>query len=278
MTQPVRRGLGWRPDPPKLPGQTPDYDAARYLATRPLAGSPLPVAASNRDLVTRILDQGQLGSCTANAVAYAIRAAMLLAGVHDPEFLARLFLYFAARAKTGDEREDTGTYLRLILEMAEKLGFPPESLWPYSDDTSPGAPAFTKPSDAAFRAAFDQRVPRGFAYHRIYETGYARVDAVKRAIAERHLVVFGTDVTEAFCSGDFDPTKPVDPPTSTDKIAGGHAMALAEYSGDAFGNPGSWGELFGVGGWVRFSADYIASPRSTDFWIVERAPLFSEAA
>lgn len=266
------RGLGWIPDPPSAS----DFDAAEHLKALPI-----PYSASNRDLVPAIIDQGQLGSCTANATAYALRAAMMLVlatmGITEvPELVSRLFLYYLARATQGGQNVDSGTWLRLIFEVLNKFGFCPESVWPYSDSTLGQLPPFTQlPTHHAFAKAFDQRAPT--EYRRIFETGYARIDVIKQAISQRHLVVFGTPVSKQFCQGAFDPTVALNPPNDAD-IAGGHAMALAAYDGDDFDIPNSWGVGFGDGGWVKFSADYLAWAQSNDFWIVSKAPVYQAAA
>ncbi len=98
------RGLGWKKDPAKLAGETPDRLAAPRLRALP----PPPVSASCAQYILDILDQGQLGSCTCNAFTQALRAAMVRAGAKAPELAARLFLYFLARAYDHDTANDDG--------------------------------------------------------------------------------------------------------------------------------------------------------------------------
>jgi C1A family cysteine protease len=262
------RGLGYLPDPPQKA-------AIDWSATEILKAAPLPPSASNADLVPDVLQQGRLGSCTANAAAVALRACMLLRGDPSPEIASRLFLYYLARATHGAQTADTGTFLRAIFQVANKFGFPRESEWIYSDDTDPRTgKAFMLPDSTAFRAAFDQSSPT--EYRRIYETGYDRIDTIKRALAERHLVVFGTDVSERFCNGDIDGGNPIPPPANREPIGGGHAMAVEGYDGDTFTIVNSWGAGFGNEGRCAFSADYLAWEKTRDLWIVRFAPAFSD--
>ena len=261
-------GLGYLPDPPK---------AEDWSATEALGLGPVPASADNSDLVPSLLNQGGLGSCTANAAAYAIRASMLVLGVLNPEFISRLFLYYLARATHGMALVDSGSYLRAIFEVANKFGFCPESIWPYTDQTMPeadGRPAkpFRMPSQKALRAAYDQHAPT--EYRRIWETGYDRIDVIKRALAARQLVVFGTDVSSSFVNGASGGAGALPPPVS-EPIAGGHAMCLARFKGDDFEGPNSWGTFGDLGGWFRFSADYLAWERTRDLWIVKYAPPFA---
>jgi hypothetical protein len=172
----------------------------------------------------------------------------------------------------GAQMEDRGTYLRACFHALDKNGFPPESIWPYLFDEVEGGPRWSAiPSTAAFRAAFDQRRP--LAYHRITEAGYERVDAVKRAIAQERVVCFGTMLDDSWESYDGSTVLTVARPRHE---IGGHAMVLAEYEGDEFRGPNSWGAGWGAEGWYRAEAELIAHPSSSDFWIVQSAPLYVE--
>ncbi len=276
--------LGWKKDPVDLK----DHDAVRMLAH---VGTP-PASWSNADLV-QILDQGGLGSCTMNATAQAVRAAELVeqmtAGKTLLEaktltpFMSRLFGYYLARAYEGTSHEDAGTYIRLCFQTINKYGFPPESAWPYSDDSDPLTGAFAKmPPAEAFREAYDQRDSVAnendnlISYARISATGNARILAIKAACANRNLVVFGTDVSEDFCAS-VGIGSPIAPPVNL-KIAGGHAMCVAGYEGDNFLVPNSWGVGYGDKGFVKFTAEYMAWAQTDDLWIVKRAPLLLKAA
>lgn len=273
------RGMGWVPDPPKTPGEAPDFDAEEKLSTV------RPTTQADLSHLIKILDQGRLGSCTMNAVAQAVRVShlkqivesgtMSLEVAQDTvEFLSRLFGYLFARSTHHDTGTDSGTWLRACFGVLNKFGFAPESVWPYDDNPDPGSGKFTRtPSMRAVRAAYDQHQPT--EYRRILVTGYDRIDYIKRALAAKHVVCFGTDISERFCQGDIDDGQAIKPPVG-EKIAGGHAMCIASFSGDTFGVPNSWGERWGIKGWSNFSADYLAWEESRDFWIVEGAPKFSE--
>ncbi len=264
------RALGWKKDPPKGPGETPDRLAGPKLRALP----PPPLAASCAPYILDSLDQGQLGSCTCNAFAQALRAAMIRAGAHAPELVARLFLYFLARAYDHDTANDDGTFLRNVAQAAVKWGFPPEHFWPYSDDTGPGAPFRKMPGIDVFTAAIDQSAKFSKPqYFRIESTGAQRIEDVKRAIAAGYCIAFGTQVSEDFCGGNLG-TGPIPPPIGL-PLAGGHALCLAGYNADGFDVINSWGESWGAGGWCKFSPEYITWDKTDDLWILEVSPLFS---
>lgn len=262
----TRRGLGYRRDPIKQPGETPDRDADEVLKAAP----PPPPSASNKSLIISVLDQGQLGSCVANAGMQSLRASQVRLGAVNPPLGSRLFGYYFARAFTHQTGEDSGTFLRYFYSAVNKLGFPPETAWTYSDD----AVKFkTMPDSLAFRDAYDQHAPT--IYRKIASTGTARITDVKRALAAGYCVTFGTSVSEDFCSNVLDPVAE-DPPVDK-QIAGGHALCIIGYDGNHFEIVNSWSTEWGYGGYVWFTAEYLMWEESNDFWMVEQAPKFSGA-
>jgi hypothetical protein len=68
--------------------------------------------------------------------------------------------------------------------------------------------------------------------------------------------------------------KLIDPPIGL-QIAGGHAMAWGGYDANGVDTLNSWGEEYGDKGWLRMSWDYVTWQRTSDLWIVERAPIYS---
>jgi len=258
------RKLGYRRDPRKRPGETPDRDA-----TVKLKAAPVPADSDNGRLIVDILDQGNLGSCVANGGFQAVRGSQVKQGVQNPVLGSRLFGYWFARAYDHETDEDSGTFIRNFFGAINKFGFPPETVWPYSDDDH----TFTiMPSMAAVDAAYDQRSPT--EYLRIYSTGQARIDDIKRALGAGYLVVFGTSVSVDFTSVPPGDT-PINPPVGL-QIAGGHCMVIVDHKSDDFRICNSWSKDWNQGGFCHFSADYLAWDQTDDLWIVETAPLYSD--
>jgi hypothetical protein len=74
-------------------------------------------------------DQGQLGSCTGNAIAGAIEFERMKQGLSDFE-PSRLFIYYNERVMEGTVGSDSGAQIRDGIKSDSKLGAPPESDWP----------------------------------------------------------------------------------------------------------------------------------------------------
>lgn len=257
--------LGWRPDPSKAPDEKPDvaFEDVRLAAKR------MPLSFSLRPWIPNVLDQGALGSCTAHAVAQALRISQIRQGSDvDIELASRLWIYYLARATTGETMLDAGTYLRACFDVIRKLGFPPESAWPYDDSTSgKRAPFRTMPSTSAFRLAHDQMRPT--TYRRITSTGGERLETIRRALAAGFAVTFGTDVDDAFVEGRHGFVSPVG--SMLRHSVGGHAMLVVGYNDDgSFEVCNSWGSAWGRDGFFDASPELIEE--ASDLWTVERAP------
>jgi hypothetical protein len=260
---PPRPLFGWRPDPPKLAAERPDHDATPLLGT-----APPPNRASALELIVSILDQGA-SDCVVHSAYQNIRGSHVRQGVLSPELGSRRMGYWCSRAFHHATGEDDGTYLRTFFQAQNKFGFCRESVYPYD------SPLNDMPSSAAWRAANDQRDVGGpIAYRRIQSAGRARIDDIKRAIAAGYLVSFGTLVSTAFARNDLG-KGPLLPPIGQE-IAGGHALLVGAYEDDDFTIVNSWGEEWGGRGLCRFNAAYLEWAETSDLWLVERAPEFSE--
>lgn len=303
------RKMAWQPSRP----DSRDHDAKKAI----LRGPATATKTDNSSLIM-VVDQGQLGSCTANASGQAVRAAELTELVaadnrawvaagntlatfdaaaslakHQAslEFWSRLMSYYLARSYDHDTASDNGTEIRLIFQAINKYGFAPESAWPYNDSSAPGAPFSKMPSSAAFRLAFDARdnttneANGMIEYSRITSTGTQRQTDIMDATAMGNLVVFGTLVTNSFCADNSGNSgKPIPKPASaTTDIAGGHALCMTGGDQNGADVVNSWGKSYGgmnglKPGMCKFSWDYILWDETTDLWIVQRAPFLTVAA
>ena len=234
-------------------------------------------SADCSDLV-QILDQGPIGSCSANAIAQMLRAAMLFDGAPiTTDFPARLWLYTLALATEGQLGRDVGTHNATVMDEAAKYGFPKESHWPYDPATFG-----QKPSVECDRSAYDQREQVRVAFHQITETGSARLTVIRQANTAGKLVVFGTAVDpDEICN--YNPGTVLDVP-KPGKATAGHAMCVCGYEPDPetglwiFKIANSWGTGYGDKGFLWMTAKYMAWDETADLWVVSKVPRFSEDA
>src|SRR5664279_4841023 len=114
---------GWVP-------QLPDH---RDLIYRPEA-TVLPQQVDLRAKFPKTYDQGQLGSCTANAIAGLLE--YLRAAESEADFIpSRLFIYYYERVIEGTVSSDSGAMLRDGIKVVAKQGVPNEQDWPYDITT-----------------------------------------------------------------------------------------------------------------------------------------------
>src|SRR6266568_4205862 len=113
---------GWLPD-------LPDYRDFFYSAVaRRLAT--LPSKIDMRSKCSPVEDQGQLGSCTANALVGALEFLEIKDGAPFVD-LSRLFVYYNERVIEGTVDQDSGAFIRDGIKSLAKQGVCPEKEWPY---------------------------------------------------------------------------------------------------------------------------------------------------
>jgi C1A family cysteine protease len=117
------QGYGWQPD-------LPDGRDLLYAAP-PTALPELPPKVDMRGDCPAVYNQGQLGSCTANAIGGAPQFDQLKQG--DNDFVpSRLFIYYNERVMEGTVNSDSGARIRDGVKSVAKQGACKEDpRWPY---------------------------------------------------------------------------------------------------------------------------------------------------
>lgn len=251
-----RQSLGWRrPEPHQR--------ERALLAAHPLSAIALPEAAaeSNNAGLCTCFDQLSLGSCTAQAWAQAIR--MESVREDHPITPARLANYQWNLKRDDNEGQDVGATIGGAFEAGAAIGIASEDVWPYDLDR------FTFwPGPEVYRDAFGRRGKVGVNYFPITGDSDALITLVKRVLTSQRGAAGGRQVTEKFCSEI--PKGIIQPPTSRDKIAGGHAEA---YVGHCDAEQwvlvqGSWGPDFREPGFPPgcYRLAYETVIGGHDFW------------
>jgi C1A family cysteine protease len=254
------RGYGWRP-------QLPDARDKLYTA-RPKAA--LPSEVDLRPSMPPVYDQGQLGSCTGNAIAGAMEYERDRQGLSD--FVpARLFIYYNERALEGTVSSDSGAVIRDGIKVVNKDGVRPESLWPY--DIGVFA---VKPPKRCYVAAVTDRAVQYLAIQTLGD--------LKDAVCSNLAVVFGFTVYESFQSPAVAQTGVMPMPKPGEATVGGHAVMAVGYS-DPKGQVivrNSWGASWGDAGYFYMPYEYMTGTKTSsdvspingaklasDFWAIE---------
>lgn len=220
-----------------------------YIITREL----LPDKVDLRSKFPPVYSQGNLGSCTAQA----------LCAVHsfcDPEFIgSRLFLYYNERVLENTISEDSGATISNGVVSMEKHGICKEISYPYivgNFKKKPDPECYT--SALIHRAVSSKQVSND-------------VDEIKRALVSGFPIVCGIAIYSSFESSKTTRTGIVDLPQEGEKRLGGHAVVIVGYqeSEQRFILRNSWGMFWGDEGYFTLPYEYITSDRyCSDLWVI----------
>ena len=244
------RKYGWKP-------QLPDH---RDLKFRPTAME-LPQVVDMRPSCPPIEDQGQLGSCTANAWAGALEFLELKDGKPLTP-LSRLFLYWKERALEGDVGQDNGAALRDGAKALATKGICKESMWPY--DISKFA---VQAPPACWKDAANHTIK---SYHAINQT----LTDMLTCLAQGYPFVLGFSVYASFESDQVAATGIVPMPRPGEELLGGHAVCIVGYNQSTkyFLARNSWGISWGLHGYFWIPFTYLCDEDlANDLWTVRTA-------
>ena len=241
---------GWVPDLP---------DARDHLYAAPAPVTTLPAKADLRPQCPAVYDQGQLGSCTANAIGAAIQFDRMKQG-QTPDFVpSRLFIYYNERVMEGTVSTDSGAQIRDGIKCVAKLGACPEPDWPY---------VITKFASQPPQADFTEALQdRAVSYSRLVQN----VNLLKGCLASGFPFVFGFTVYESFESQQVAKTGIVPMPSPKEKTVGGHAVMAVGYddSTQCFIVRNSWGTGWGIAGYFMMPYAYVTNSNlADDLWTI----------
>jgi C1A family cysteine protease len=267
------KGLGWLPDIPDHRDYTEDTPAVAELLAKTkalgagakAAPAALPPNIDLRASFTPIFDQGQLGSCTAQAAAGLLqyfekhtRGTWVDA--------SRLFIYKAERDLLG-WTGDTGAFLRTAMEELVLLGAPPEQYWPYNI-----ANFDVEPSAFLYAIGANYEAVKYFRLSPPTATTAQTLLNIKTYLAAGFPSMFGFPVYP-----EYDNPAPgglIGYPSPSEGSRGGHANVAAGYDDTLkIGNDvgallvrNSWGTGWGLAGYGWLSYKYVLQGLATDWW------------
>jgi C1A family cysteine protease len=244
-----------------------DYYVNSCSAFKLMAPSAVPTSADLRNYCSPIYDQGQIGSCTANALT----GAMEYLENKTKEFeiknefinLSRLFVYYNERSIEGTINQDAGAQISDGVKTLQDLGICMESAWPYKTYRFK-----VKPSAKAFADAAARKI---ITYARVSRDN-GMVD-VKQVLASGYPVVFGFTVYDGFESEKVAKTGVLNMPAKTEQVVGGHAVMMVGYD-DATQRVivrNSWGPDWGQKGYFTMPYEYVTDRNlSNDYWSITK--------
>ena len=220
---------------------------------------PLPESYDLIKWMPPVYDQGELGSCSANAVGaslqYNQRKQKVL--VFRP---SRLFIYYNTRVLEKTVDEDSGATIRNAVKSVVKCGACTETRWPYKIDQ------FTlKPTPVCYGEGSHHKA---VVYRRVART----IPQLQGCIASGFPIIFGFMVYSSFESEEVSKTGIVPMPSKREECMGGHAVLAVGYDKAKkwFICRNSWGNDWGDKGYFYLKEDYFTNPElSDDFWVVE---------
>ena len=241
---------GWMPD-------VPDQRDLVFAATRVIS---LPPSVDLRPGCPPVYDQGQLGSCTANAISAAIQYEQIRQKEPKPFAPSRLFIYYNERVMEHTVGQDAGAQIRDGIKSVNHIGACSETDWPYVIAN------FTrKPPPRAFK---DAPLGKAVSYQRVVQT----LDQMKGCLAAGFPIVLGISVYESFESPQVAKSGVVPMPTSTEKLLGGHAILAVGYhdAEQRFIMRNSWGTSWGLRGYFTIPYTYLTdSNLCDDLWTIQ---------
>lgn len=208
-----------------------------------------------------VWDQGQLGSCTANAISAAVSFDVAKQGGQLDFAPSRLFVYFNERTIEGTVSTDSGATIADSVKAVNEYGCPPESEWPYDIDQ------FTKkPPTECYT---DGKLIEAVKYNTVQPT----TTAIKAALYAGFPVVIGFTVYESFESAEVASSGVVPMPKPGEQTLGGHAVVVVGWddANSRYKVRNSWGTGWGLVGYFELPYGYLTdSNLASDFWTLEQ--------
>lgn len=247
------------------------------LETDPTA---IPVSNDFRSRFTAVRNQGNLGSCTGFSSIVGVLEYYFKNTNNDTTQFSPLFQYKMTRNLMG-LKGDTGASIRASLKSLAVYGAVPEKDYPYTVDLNKFD---LEPNE---NLKFLAQNFQALKYVRVDQRNMLQSDILKelrKYSAANIPITFGFTVyNDSWRQANMTGSEGAFPfPTTTDDIAGGHAVCIAGHNDSkvitnrsngakttgAFLFKNSWGSSWGSKGFGWLPYKYIESQIAQDFWLL----------
>jgi C1A family cysteine protease len=242
-------------------GCIPDYPDIRDLkfsAPKPMLEA-LPSSVDLRSKLASVYDQGNLGSCTANAGCGIFHYNQIQQDIKWESDPSRLYLYYNTRRLEGTVKQDSGASIRDTIKAIASYGMCLENDWPYMINKFT-----TKPPQKNYKFGRQHTAV-------IYERVEQNLNQIKAVLASGELVVIGFSVYSGFETPEVATSGQLNMPGAGEYLMGGHAVLFVGYD-DATQRlwvRNSWGADWGINGDFTMPYEYAVHPDlACDFWTV----------
>jgi C1A family cysteine protease len=207
-----------------------------------------------------VMDQGNIGSCTAHGAALCLHYALNKEKVMPDFSPSRLYIYYTSRVGIEHEAstEDSGCQIRDVMLALKYYHCCDEKDMPYDTDKFSVAPNALAVANANLHKKLE--------YHYVEHTE----QGIKQALAAGFPIVMGLQIFSSFESEEAIKTGVVPMPNpDKEALLGGHCLSLVKYD-DAtkmFTIRNSWG-LVGNKGDFELPYEYLLSDLASDFWTI----------
>ena len=178
FAKPAMNRYGWKRGLPHDHGK--HYTVADRTA-------PLPAMTDMRASMPPVYDQGQLGSCTANATGGSVQYEQIHHGMANFA-ISRLFQYYNTRSLEGSTGYDSGGTIADAVKAVATWGYCPETSWGYVVSRFK-----QKPPASCYTAAKANELAK-VDYAQVAQNAYD----IKSALAAGNPIIIGFTVYESF--------------------------------------------------------------------------------
>lgn len=198
--------------------------------------------------IASILDQGNLGSCVANAASLIISTQS-----KKTISLSRILLYALCRiCDNTNLNQDDGTTIRTCCNVLRKYGTCPENICPYNINLFSSFPSLN--------AIKNLNLLKNFMYYSVNQD----INSLKQTLFTFNKpIIFGILIYNSFMTPQVASTGIVPmPDTSKESLLGGHCVTMIGYDDNklCFVCANSWGTSWGNKGLFYLPYNYVINP------------------